>query len=243
MGTGVSLDVPAANNEQIFERVFKLLEDIDERFSTYKQDSELSKYQRGEIKESGLSPDMRVVKKACEEYEKITNGYFSAYFDAKFDPTGYVKGWAIAQAGQLLERARYKTFCISIGGDILARSDGSKEWAVGIQNPTDKEKILNTLSIFSGAIATSGNYERGHHIVNPKTGQPADELLSVTVVGPDIITADVLATSVFAAGKSGIKLVKRQKNYEALIIDKSGLVFLSQGMDGLLNYSRGNNRS
>ena len=127
MGTGVSLDIPKAKDEKIFNRVFELLEKIDQRYSPYKKDSELSKYQRGEI---GLSAELKKNKSECSKYEKLTDGYFSAYFSGKFNPTGYVKGWAIAEAGKLLRQKGFETFCLSIGGDILARSDGSKEWNI-----------------------------------------------------------------------------------------------------------------
>ena len=228
MGTGVSLDVPAAKDEAIFEEVFKLLRKIDERFSSYKKNSELARYQRGEV---GLSEEMATIKKACTKFERLTDGYFSAYFSGKFDPTGYVKGWAIAEAGKLLDKKGIKTFCMSIGGDILARSDGNKEWKIGIQDPTDSKKILNKLSIFSGAVATSGNYERGQHIINPKTGRPADELLSVTVVGPDIITADALATACFAMGNNSIEFLNQQKNYEAVIVTRLGKLLKTDSLD------------
>ena len=218
MGTGVSLDIPEAKNGGTFDDVFELLRQIDARFSPYKKDSELSGYQRGEIIQKNLSLQMKAVMAACKKFEKLTNGYFSANFAGKYDPTGYVKGWAIAEAGKLIEKQGYKTYCIGIGGDILARSGGSKEWQIGIQDPKDKTKILNKLSISNGAVATSGNYERGLHIINPKTSKPANELLSLTVIGPDIIKADVLATAAFAMGKAGVKFVDRQKGYKALAV-------------------------
>jgi thiamine biosynthesis lipoprotein len=107
----------------------------------------------------------------------------------------------------------------------LARSGGSKQWHIGIQDPRDKTKILNKLSIGSGAVATSGSYERGAHIINPKTGQPADELLSVSVIGPDIIKADVLATAAFAMGARGLDFIRLQDGYEALVINKNDKLF------------------
>ena len=119
----------------------------------------------------------------------------------------------------MLQEMGYETFCLSIGGDILARSDGAKQWRIGIQDPRNPQKILNKLSIYSGAVATSGSYERGRHIINPKTGLPATELLSVTVTGPDIIKADVLATAVFAMGRQkGERFMKQQEGYQALIV-------------------------
>jgi thiamine biosynthesis lipoprotein len=218
MGTGVSLDIPEAKNDIIFTDVFELLKKIDARFSPYKADSELSKYQHGEIPQKNLSRDMKSIMAGCNEYELLTDGYFTANYSGKYDPTGYVKGWAIDRAGDLLKKQGYRTFCIGIGGDILASSDGDKVWSIGVQDPADNSKILNKLSISNGAVATSGNYERGAHIINPKTGRPADELLSITVIGPDIIKADVLATAGFAMGLAGATFVNKQPGYKALTI-------------------------
>ena len=220
MGLPISIDIPDGDN-QVFAWVFARLRQIDNKLSTYKPGSEVSKYVRGEVSEADLSPELKNIVRACRAAEKKTDGYFSAWASGTFDPSGYVKGWAIAQAGEIIQKGGYKTYCIGAGGDILARSDGSKEWTIGVQDPTDKTKILNKLSISNGAVATSGNYERGAHIINPKTKKPATKLLSVTVTGPDIIWADVLATAIFAMGKvKGSEFIKSQPAYQALIIGR-----------------------
>jgi thiamine biosynthesis lipoprotein len=201
MGMPITVDIPVYDNSSLFKEVFDRFRQIDERFSPYKKDSELSKFQRGEIVDKDLGIEFKKIMAACEKAKKETGGYFSAYFSGKYDPTGYVKGWAIAEAGKIIENAGIKTYCIGAGGDILARSDSKKIWNIGIQDPRDKNKILNKLSILNGAVATSGNYERGKHIVNPKTGKLVDKFMSVTVTGPDIIKADILATAIYASGE------------------------------------------
>lgn len=216
MGTHASVDVPECKKEKVFKATFDRFHEIIERFSPFKPDSELCRFQRGELSEKQLSSEMKKIKKACEEAEKITSGYFSAYFAGKFNPTGYVKGWAIAEAGRVIERHGYRTYCIGVGGDILARSDSDKVWKIGVQDPTDKQKILDKLSISNGTVATSGSYERGGHVINPKTKEPNNELLSMTVIGPDIIWADVFATAAFAMGKKGESFVNRQEDYKAI---------------------------
>lgn len=213
MGMPISIDIPNAEYNKPFEAAFGVFKDIDEQFSTYKQDSEVSRYRRGEVKKP--SKLLNEVITACKQAEADTDGYFSAWADGKFEPSGYVKGWAIHRAGQAIKKAGYKTFCIGAGGDIMASSDSEKIWNIGIQDPNYKTKILNTLSIPNGAVATSGNYERGAHIINPKTGQPADSLLSVTVTGPSIITADILATAIFAAGYDWT--INKFKNYSVFV--------------------------
>ncbi|MGH7157197.1 MAG: FAD:protein FMN transferase [Candidatus Saccharimonadales bacterium] len=221
MGMPITIDIPEATDGVVFDKAFERLEQIDNRFSTYKPKSEVSRFARGEIKESDLSAELTEVIKACRQAEKWIDGYFSAWAAGVFDPSGYVKGWAIGEAGNVIEGEGFGTYCISAGGDILASSNSGKKWNIGIQDPRHKGKILNKISISNGVVCTSGNYERGPHIINPKTKQPADELLSVTITGPDITTADILATACFAMGPKAADFMKSQKNYQAIIIPHS----------------------
>lgn len=219
MGMPVGVDIPNCDNAQVFSWAFARLRQIDIKFSTYKKDSEVSRYASGEIDEAALSKELKIIIRACRAAEKKTKGYFSAWAAGAFDPSGYVKGWAIAEAGKIIEKQGFKTYCIAAGGDILARSNSDKVWSIGVQDPTDKTKILNKLSISNGAVATSGNYERGAHIINPKTKQPAEKILSVTVIGPNIIWTDVLATAIFAMGKEKANaFIKSQPNYKSFIV-------------------------
>ena len=237
MGMPVSLDIPSATKETDFEPAFARLSQIDNRFSTYKPDSEVSGFIKGELLENQLSPELKQVIVACKTAEHKTGGFFSAWAAGIFDPSGYVKGWAIAQAGEAIEKQGFGTYCIGAGGDILARSDSGKTWNIGIQDPANSKYLTSQVFIKNGAVATSGNYERGAHITNPKTKQPANSLLSVSVIGRDIIWADVLATAIFAAGQPG--KLKPQPGYEVFTIDKTGLAYTSPGW---ANYSRESSR-
>jgi thiamine biosynthesis lipoprotein len=156
MGLPVSVDIPDCQKTEVFDRVFTRFHEIDDRFSTYKPDSEVSKFRAGELKEAELSAELKAVIKRCHVAEQMTDGYFSAWASGEFDPSGYVKGWAIAEAGKLIEQNGYNTYCIAAGGDILGASGSDKIWHIGIQDPKDKAKILNKLSIKNGAVATSG---------------------------------------------------------------------------------------
>ena len=242
MGTGVSVDIPGSK-EDIFEKVFECLREIDRKFSPYKEDSEVSKYRRGELREAGLSVEMKFVLHACRKAEEKTNGYFSAWYGSEWDPSGYVKGWAIEKAGMIIKKSGYRTFCVSIGGDLQAASDGSKKWSIGIQDPTDKSKILDLLSISNSAMATSGNYERGIHIINPKTSKPATDLLSLSVVGPGILEADILATAGFAAGKNWREVLAKFAEYEALAVRKNMQTEMTAGFEAHLSHNQGSNQT
>lgn len=220
MGMPISIDIPETKREADFEPAFDRLAAIDERFSTYKAKSEVSRFRTGRLAEEELSVELQGVIEACRQWAEKTGGYFSAWAGKVFDPSGYVKGWAVAEAGRAIEKAGFNTYCIGAGGDILCRSAGAKVWRIGIQDPADKSRILNKLSISNGAVCTSGSYERGLHIINPKTHKTANALRSVSVTGPEIITADVLATAVFAAGgvAAGQAILDKFADYQALII-------------------------
>jgi thiamine biosynthesis lipoprotein len=232
MGMPISVDIPGCGDAQVFEQIWERLRRIDDNYSPYKKDSKLSRFQNGDLEEEKLSPEFKKIIQDCQAAKKETNGYFSADFAGKFDPTGYVKCWAIAEAGKIIEKKGLGTYCISAGGDILARSNSVKVWNIGIQDPENKKGILNRLAIVNGAVATSGTYERGAHIINPKTRKPPSKFLSVTVTGPEIINADIFATAVFAA--DDLTMIGERKDYEALAIGIDGSVNMTRGMKKLL---------
>jgi thiamine biosynthesis lipoprotein len=220
MGMPITIDIVDCDDSKVFDEVFEVLRKIDEQFSTYKPGSEVSKFGAGKLKENELSTKLTEVIKCCRQAGKQTDGYFSAWAGEAFDPSGYVKGWAIAEVAQTIQGQGYSTYCVSAGGDILAASDSDKVWSIGIQDPLNPQKILNTLSISNGAVATSGNYERGAHIINPKTGIAAESFLSVSVSGPDIITADILATAIFASGRPNPNFLQNYPDYKILVVYK-----------------------
>lgn len=220
MGMPITIDIPDCDDETVFKTVFVELEDIDRSYSNYKTNSEITKFARGEISKEEISQGLSDILEGCKTAERDTNGYFSAWARGSLDANGYIKGWAIKRAASLLEGLANSNFCIAAGGDVLAH--GRKTWNVGIQDPSNKTKIAKIINLANQAIATSGNYERGQHIINPKTGQAADYWASVSVVGPDIIKADVLATACFAMGKNAEELIKKQPGYRLICIDKLG---------------------
>lgn len=234
MGMPIIIDIPEAENTKIFEKAFKTFQEVDSRFSLYKADSELSRYRRGEVTDKQTSQQMRAIMNACEQAQEETDGYFSAYYDGKFDPTGLVKSWAIQKAGDEIEKQGFLTYCIGAGGDILAKSNKDKIWKIGLENPLDLEYLTSKVFLKNGAVASSGNDKRGNHIFNPKTGKVAEELVSISVVGPEIIKADVLATAAFAAGLAGLNLVEEQEGYEALALEPGGDIYMTSDMEALL---------
>jgi FAD:protein FMN transferase len=171
-------------------RVFAWLRWVDATFSTYRPDSEISRLDRRERFDP--HPLVREVRARCEALRVETGGLFDARAGGRLDPSGYVKGWAVERAAAF-GRGR---FLIDAGGDVVLRGT----WRVGIRHPFERDKLAAAITVSDCAIATSGAYERGPHILDPRTGRPATGLDSVTVIGPDLGTADAYATAAFVAG-------------------------------------------
>jgi thiamine biosynthesis lipoprotein len=239
MGTVVSVDVrDRAVERAVVEDVFDLLRDVDRRFSPFKPDSEVSALIRGDLDPDEASPDLRAVLDLCEMLRRQTDGFFDATGhrpDGRPDPTGVVKGWSIERAARLLEAAGACDFTINAGGDVIARGspEPGRGWRVGIRHPLIADRVAGVLAIHDGAVATSGAYERGQHIVDPHSGLRPVGLLSVSVYGPDLAIADAYATAAFAMGTAGPAWVARQPGYGAYAITSDERVVWTPLVDGL----------
>jgi thiamine biosynthesis lipoprotein len=236
MGMPITIEVVSGKDLQVRKAIdgaFGHLHWVDKTFSAYKPDSEISRINQGELKLADAHSLVQQVISACDEMRDRTEGYFDMRrSDGTIDPSGYVKGWAIWGTGGLLEESGMPNFCIEAGGDILVRGHNSEgePWRVGIRNPVKGDEIVKVLRVNNGAVATSGTYERGEHIYNPHTGVPAAELASVTVMGPDIIWADVAATAAFAMGGQGAEWLAREPGLECYVIGHDGKAMFTPGL-------------
>lgn len=226
MGTVVSLNIRSgAVDPAVLEAAIASLHEADARFSTYRGDSELCRFDRGEI--TWPSPDLRWVLERCAALRRETRGYFDARASGRLDPSALVKGWAAQRAADILTAGGVTDFCLSAGGDVIARGDaspGSRGWRVGIQHPHDRAAIAARVSAHDLAVATSGAYERGQHIIDPLTAGTPDGVLSVTVTGPDLGTADAFSTAAFAMGPDGPAWTLDLPGYDAMTILADGTV-------------------
>lgn len=201
MGMPVSIEVlddiaPTAHTE-----VFAWLRCVDATFSTYRPESQISQLDRGTLAPEAAHADVREVLARCEGHRVATGGFFDIRATGRLDPSGFVKGWAVERAAAILERAGARRLCINAGGDVLVR--GGRPWRIGIRHPRLRDRLAGVVALRDGAVATSGAYERGPHVVDPHTGRPPSHTLSVTVVGPDLGAADAYATAAFAMGAEG----------------------------------------
>jgi thiamine biosynthesis lipoprotein len=215
------------------DAAFAELRAVDARFSTYRADSEVSRLARGELAPGRASPLVQEVFARCEALRKQTGGAFDAYVGGALDPSGYVKGWALAGAAERLAAAGAAHFCINAGGDVVARGRPAegRGWRVGIRHPEDAGRLAAVLAVEDLAVATSGEYERGAHIVDPHTRRPPSGLLSVTVVGPDPALADAYATAAFAMGAGGPAWTATLGGYDAMCITSDHRVLSTPGFE------------
>ncbi len=237
MGMTVVVEIADRHaTEETSEKIFSYFEYIDQKFSTYKADSEITGINDGLIKPGGYSADMQEVFRLSEETKKQTGGYFDIRTpEGTYDPSGLVKGWAIHNASKMLLKDGFNNFYIDIGGDIQAcgKNNRKEQWRVGIRNPFRPEtEIVKVLSIEDRGVATSGTYARGEHIYNPHARVPsANGIVSLTVIGPDIYEADRFATAAFAMGKDGIGFIEKLDGFEGYMIDKDGIATLTSGFE------------
>jgi len=236
MGMPVVVDVRDEIDEDALERMFGWLHWVDATFSTYDEGSEISRLNRGELKLVQAHPEVREILGRCESLRLRTGGWFDAHAASpdRLDPSGLVKGWSIDRAGVVLEEAGARNYAISAGGDIRVRGRAVPElvWRIGIQHPRERDQVVAVVETSDLAIATSGAYERGEHVLDPHTGLPPSGILSVTVVGPDLGTADAYATAAFAMGRAAPAWTARLDGYEAMTILADGSVFKTGAFPG-----------
>jgi thiamine biosynthesis lipoprotein len=233
MGMPITVQIAQQGNfPDALNKIFDYFIRVDEKFSTYKPNSEISKINRKEIAPEAASAEMREIFKLAEETKLQTQGYFDILTPSgKYDPSGLVKGWAIFQAALLLKNLGFEDFFIDAGGDVQAlRNYNAEPWTLGIRNPFNRSQIIKTLNIRNEGVATSGTYIRGQHIYNPHhPAQPLTEIVSLTVIAKNVYEADRFATAAFAMGKHGIYFLEKLDELEGYMIDKNGIATETTG--------------
>jgi thiamine biosynthesis lipoprotein len=247
MGMPVGIDVRDGDvGPSALDAAYAWLRFVDATFSTHRAESEISRLNRGDLDLATCSPEVREVLARCDELREETGGYFDAHAaaaaadadaspagDRPVDPSGYVKGWAIGATAEILERSGARNFAVNAGGDVFVhgRPAPGARWRVGVQHPSRRDRVAAVVEADDLAVATSGAYERGEHIVDPHTALPPHELLSMTVTGPDIATADAYATAAFAMGADGPSWVAGLRGYAGFAILADGTTLSTPGFD------------
>lgn len=217
-----------SNLKQGIEACRNYFEFVDEVFSTYKDNSEVSRLRRGEIEISDSRAELQEVWELCAVAKEITEGSFDPWcVEGGFDPSGYVKGWASDKAIAILKKHGATSIQINAAGDLSLAGgnivDGELgPWKIGIRHPEKAHTVVKVFDIWDGAVATSGTYERGAHIKDPHTGLIAIGARSASVLGPDGGLADSLATALVVSGRDGAMWFAKPEleHYKAWVIDR-----------------------
>jgi FAD:protein FMN transferase len=235
MGMPITLEViDAAVTQDDLDSIFAYFEQIDATFSTYKETSEISQINRGELLPAHASRAMQTVLALSEQTKIETDGYFDIQCeDGGYDPSGIVKGWAIHNAAQMLKDAGLRNFYVDAGGDIqVAGLKDGHPWRVGIRNPFDRREHVKILALTDQGVATSGTAIRGQHIYDPyHRAKPLLDIASITIIGPNVYEADRFATAAFAMGRKGIQFIERLAGFEGYMIDAQARATFTSGFE------------
>jgi len=208
-----------------YQEQINFLHYVDQIFSTFVPDSQVSNLRAGRIQVNQTDRLLQEVWQNCLFAREITDGAFDPWAVlGGFDPSGYVKGWAANQICDQLEAVGAKHIQVNAGGDIALRGGSSKNaaWQIGVAHPENTDLVSKIYLIHDGAIATSGTYERGSHIINPHTKSVAVRSRSATVVGEDPGLVDALATALIVAGRDGAHWFSKPElaDYSCWVVDR-----------------------
>jgi FAD:protein FMN transferase len=233
MGTAIGVDVRSGEvgTDALVDAVFDWFREVDARFSTYRPDSEVERLNRGVLPAGAMSPDLRYVREECERLREATGGWFDAWATGRFDPSAFVKGWSAQVASNRLLAAGAVNHCVNAGGDVRVRGTGrdGDGWRIGVRHPWRADRVAWVVTGTDLAVATSGTYERGGHVLDPYRGGPASGLRSVTVTGNDLGVADAYSTAALAMGTRGLSWLAGlgTAGWESAAVTETGEAYLS----------------
>ncbi len=217
-----------------------LLHQADAVFSTWDPGSPVSRLRRGELAVAEAPAQVAEVIALCETAREASAGWFDPWaLPGGFDPAGLVKGWAVDRALATLGQAGAAAALVNGGGDLAAFGSPAAAppapgqpgppWRAGIQHPWRPGALAAVVEVH-GAVATSASYQRGPHLIDPRTGQPARCAASATVTGPALSMADALATALAVGGDAALAAVAALPGYEAYLIRPDGSEATTPGL-------------
>lgn len=229
MGTVITFDAyfleePHANMSVGLETAVADLHHLDRLFSTWRADSPLSQLRHGVMGLSEMPDEIRVVLDACHRARRTSNGWFDPWrMPGGVDPTGYVKGWAARRALERFTRPEMLGAIVNAAGDVatVGAPAPGQPFRIGVVDPAAPWRLA-TIVESPGAVATSGAYERGDHLIDPFSGAAMTRVASATVCGVDLGLCDALATGLCVGGDTAMASVEALAGYEALVIHFDG---------------------
>lgn len=236
MGMPIEINISDSSaSQKDIDDTFAYFDYVEKKFSVFRKDSEITSINEGRVGKGQMSADMAEIFKLAEKTKTETGGYFDIVAnDGKYNPSGLVKGWAIHNAADQLAKKGFKDFYVNAGGDIEAhgRNPQGRPWLIGIQNPFNLEQIIKVIYLKNIGVATSGTYIRGQHVYNPhKRNEKITDIVSLTVIGPNVYEADRFATTAFAMGRGGIDFIEILDGFEGYAIDKDRKATMTSGFE------------
>jgi len=229
MGMPISLALRGRHTDdaaalEAWAAALALLQEADRVFSTYRPESFVSRLSRGEVAVDDCPPEVAEVLALGERARVESGGAFDVRRSGLLDPSGVVKGWAVERAAVPLRALPGTDVCLSAGGDLVCRVSGpaSADWLIGIEDPRNPTRLLATVPVRNGAVATSGLAHRGGHVVDARTGTVPSGVASVTVVHADLTWADIDATAAFARGTDAARWLATRPGRTGLVVWADG---------------------
>ncbi len=238
MGTAVSfhLDVDSTRSNADIRRAVTSacaeLHEVDRVFSTWKPESPLSRLRRGDLPLPTAPAGVHQVLDLCAQVRDLSSGWFDPWaMPGGVDPTGLVKGWAVERALAALRVPGVTAASANAGGDVavFGHPDEGEKWRIGVRHPWRQDALACVLLV-DDAVATSGTYERGPHLVDPRTGERRTSAASASVVGPSLAVADGLSTALAVGGDDMLERLATIPGYEGYLVRPDGTEAWTDGM-------------
>jgi len=234
--TVVSLHLLGVGAERAREEIVAWLHEVDATLSTFRPETPLARWRRGELELAACPPAVREVLALADAASRRTGGAFDPRWSGgRADPTGLVKGWAADEALAKALACGVSGVQVNAGGDVrTAGSPGEgRPWRLGVEAPGLPGQLLDVLCGHELCVATSGVDRRGPHVL--RDGRPASGALSVTVVGPDLARADAYSTAALALGHDAPELLRDldADGFPSLLVRADGTILASPRWPGL----------
>ena len=205
------------------------LHEVDRVFSTYRDDSFVSRLGREEITVEDCPPEVAEVLALGEQARVQSGGAFDVRRPGPdgrvvLDPSGVVKGWAVERAAAWLHGLGDTDFCLSGGGDMVCHTadPAGTPWRIGIEDPADPSRLLATVPVRRGGLATSGTAHRGQHLVDARDGSTPSRVAQVTVVAGSLTWADIDATAAYALDGGAADWLRTRPGRTGLVVWTDG---------------------
>lgn len=251
MGTFFTFKIADDSNrssvEQDVETACSILADADDRFSLYKENSEVSRLNSGELSWELASSAQKDIKSQVEKWKQTTAGYFDALSPVGvYDPSGLVKTWAASNAAMYLEANGYRDFTLNAGGDVYlgpeVRTDPLTRVGLSNLKPiSSRDASVNMILDVKGtqyrAVATSGSVERGEHIWRKPLDSNSEKFVQVSVIARDLVTADIWATALISGGSLALDHFQKSVSPDqaiAIATSASGKISTTEGFSQVL---------